>query len=270
MRNSFISLFVIFCLAKSTAQELFVFTEPASNMPTNSVATRLMTGFYNQKNSNGTDIHLMPEIHYGISSKVMVQAQAFVSNRNTSGLKAEGAGLYVQYKFLNLDDVKEHFRMTTYGRYSFNNAAIEQEAIEIAGQNSGYEFGLIATQLLHKLAISSSISYERALNNGTKNGFPEALSNNAMNYTLSFGQLVLPKKYTGYDQTNMNLMVEFLGQRLNANGKSYLDIAPSVQFIIKSKARIDLAYRQPLYSDMYRMAPSGFLVRFEYNFYNVL
>jgi hypothetical protein len=269
MKNSFMSLLLACCFAQAGAQELFVFTEPASNMPTNSIAARMTIGFYDQKYGNGTDIHLMSEIHYGISPKLMVQAQGFISNRNMSGLTAEGGGVYAQYKFLNLDDVQQHFRMAAYGRYSFNNAAIEQEAIETAMLNSGYELGVIATQLLHKLAISSSVSYERALNNGTKNGFPEYYSNSAMNYTLSFGQLVLPKKYTGYDQTNLNLMVEFLGQRLNGNGKSYLDIAPSIQFIIKSKARVDLAYRQPLYSDMCRMAPKGFLVRFEYNFYNV-
>ncbi|MBA2746240.1 MAG: hypothetical protein H0U44_08455 [Flavisolibacter sp.] len=65
-------------------------------------------------------------------------------------------------------------------------------------------------------------------------------------------------------------MLEFLGQRLNENGKSYLDIAPSAQFIIKSRARIDIGYRHELYSDMYRTAPNGFVVRFEYNFYNVI
>lgn len=253
---------------KAEAQELYVFTEPASNIPANLLSARLMSSFYKEKFESGTNIHFMPEVRYGISSKLMVQAQAFISNRET-GFVTEGVGLYAQYKFLNNDEVKKHFRMAIYGRTSFNNSDIHQEEIETVGHNSGYEFGVIATQLLHKVALSSSLSFERALNNKNYE-FPNEWSNSAMNYTFSVGKLILPKKYTSYDQTNFNLMLEFLGQRLNENGKSYLDIAPSVQFIIKSRARIDLGYRHELYSEMLRTAPNGFVVRFEYNFYNVL
>jgi hypothetical protein len=39
-------------------------------------------------------------------------------------------------------------------------------------------------------------------------------------------------------------MVEFVGQTINENGKSYLDVVPAIQFIINSQARFDLAYRQ--------------------------
>ena len=51
--------------------------------------------------------------------------------------------------------------MAAYARYSFNNSDIHQEQIEILGHNSGYEVGMIATKLIKKLAISSSISYEK-------------------------------------------------------------------------------------------------------------
>jgi hypothetical protein len=47
-----------------------------------------------------------------------------------------------------------------------------------------------------------------------------------------------PKKYTNYKQTNINLMVEFVGQTINENGKSYLDVVPAIQFIINSQARL--------------------------------
>jgi hypothetical protein len=66
-----------------------------------------------------------------------------------------------------------------------------------------------------------------------------------------------PKKYTNYKQTNINLMVEFVGQTINENGKSYLDVVPAIQFIINSQARVDLAYRQELVSSMLRTAPNG-------------
>ncbi len=268
MKKGLIVLMIFIFGIKAEAQELYVFTEPASNIPANLLSARLMSSFYKEKFESGTNIHFMPEIRYGISSKLMVQAQAFISNRET-GYVSEGGGIYAQYKFLNNDEVKKHFRMAAYGRLSYNNSDIHQEEIETVGHNSGFEGGIIATQLLHKVALSSSLSFEQALNNNSYE-FPDEWSSSAMNYTFSVGKLMLPKKYTGYDQTNFNLMLEFLGQRLNENGKSYLDIALSVQFIIKSRARIDLGYRHELYSEMLRTAPNGFVVRFEYNFYNVL
>jgi hypothetical protein len=80
---------------------------------------------------------------------------------------------------------------------------------------------------------------------------------------------MLPKSYSTYSQTNLNVMVELLGQRLNGNGKSYLDIAPSVQLIINSQARIDIGYRKELYSTMQRMAPNGVILKLEYTLFNV-
>jgi hypothetical protein len=79
---------------------------------------------------------------------------------------------------------------------------------------------------------------------------------------------MLPKEYTGYNQTNVNLMLELLGQVNMNTGYSFLDIAPSVQFIFLSKMRLDAAYRIPLVKDLTRTAPGGFLIRLDYYFFN--
>jgi hypothetical protein len=259
--------FAFFISLNVSAQELFVFTEPASNMPAKSLGIRDMNAFMFEKDGR-LNYHNMPELMWGINKKWMVHVQGFISNRQEGGLEVEGGSLYAKYRFLSVDDLKSHFRMAAYGRYSLNNADIHQQEIETMGHNTGYELGIIGTQLLHKVAISSSISYERALDNNPDYKFPSTESNNAMNYTLSVGKLMLPKVYKSYKQTNMNLMLEFLGQRLNENGKSYLDIAPSVQFIINSQARVDIGYRQELYSTMERTAPNGIVLKFEYTFFN--
>ena len=250
------------------AQELFVMTEPASNMPAGSIGIRAMNAFMFEE--DGTlNYHLMPELMWGISAKWMVHLQSFHSNRTEGGLKTEGGSAYAKYRFLSVDDVHKHFRFAVYGRYSVNNANIHQQEIEIMGHNTGYESGLVATQLIKKMALSVSASYERALNNQPKYDFPSFESNSATNYTFSAGRLMYPKKYTSFKQTNINVMVEMIGQCLNENGKSYLDIVPALQFIINSQARIDLAYRKEIYSTMVRTAPNGMMVKFEYTLFNV-
>jgi len=251
------------------AQELFVFTEPASNMAAKSLGIRAMNAFMKESDGSKIEYHLMPELMYGVDKSWMVHAQAFISNRVNRGLTTEGGSLYAKYRFLSNDEVHSHFRMAAYGRYSINNSDVHQEEIETMGHNSGYELGLVATKLLHKVALSASASYERALDNGSNNKFPSTQSNDAMNYTLSVGKLMLPKEYTSYKQTNLNLMLELLGQRLNGNGKSYLDVAPSVQLIVNSRARIDIGYRKEIYSNMLRTAPNGLVLKLEYAFFNV-
>ena len=125
----------------------------------------------------------------------MFRATAFVSNRNKS-LVTEGGSVYTKYRFFSSDDLNSHFRLAAFGRYSFNNSDIHQEQIEIMGHNSGFETGIVATKLIHKVAISSSLSFEKAFDNTSKNPFPSSVGDNATNYTLSFGKLMYPKKYT--------------------------------------------------------------------------
>lgn len=265
MRYFILILLITF---KLSAQELFVMTEPASNMPTGSIGARVSQSLMKEKIQTGYNYHVMPEIMYGASKSFMVHASAFISNRNNN-LVVEGGSFYSKYRFFSVDDIHSHFRLAIYGRTSFNNSDIHQEEIETMGHNSGFETGFVATQLINKLAISSSISFEKALDNTSKNPFPSSQSNSAVNLTLSLGKLIYPRIYTTLKQTNINFMLEFLGQRLNENKKSFLDIVPSVQFIINSQARIDLAYRHQLFSTMQRTAPNGVYLKLEYTFFNI-
>jgi hypothetical protein len=205
----------------------------------------------------------------GISKKIMLHGDVFISNRNKA-LSTEGGSVYAKYRFLSNDDVQKHFRMAVYGRYSFNNSDIHQQEINLYGHNSGYEAGIIATQLLHKVALSSGVSYLKAMDNGNNHKYPYGSNNSkAINYTLSIGKLMLPKEYRDYKQTNLNLMVEFLNQYNLGSGKYYMDIAPAVQLIFSSVARIDVGYRRELTTTFYRTAPNGLFLRLEYNLFNV-
>ncbi|KDN56877.1 hypothetical protein [Flavobacterium seoulense] len=248
------------------AQELFVMTEPASNMPTGAIGIRNMS-MYSFVKEGKNNFHNMPELMWGVNKDWMIHASAFMSDKE-GNLNLEGGSLYAKYRFFSEDDLHSHFRLAAFGRISTNNSPIYQEDIETMGMNSGYELGVVGTKLINKTALSASISYERALNNQDFI-LPEEFSNSAMNYTLSIGQLMHPKKYTNFKQTNINAMLELLGQRLNQNGKSYLDVVPSIQFIVNSQARIDLAYRHQIYSDMERMNTNSILLKLEYTFFNV-
>jgi hypothetical protein len=252
-----------------SAQELFVYTEPASNMPAKSVGIRLTNWVMEEDNTTRINYHFVPEIMWGANKSLMVHVEGYFSNGGNS-FHAEGAGLYAKYRVFTRDEVYRHFRVGTFGRLSSNNAFIHQEELETNGHNTGWQLGGIGTGLMHKTALSTTVYYERALNNfGAGHEFPATLSGNAINYTLSGGRLILPKKYTGFAQTNFNIIVELLGQHLTDNNKEFLDGAVAAQFIFNSQTRFDIGYKHELYGNMLRTASNGFLIRVEHLLFNV-
>lgn len=260
--------FIFLCFYQTKAQELFLLTYPASNVPKNAMVVRGMNSFFQRTADKSIRYPLMPEFEYGLSKKIMVIANGFISNEGNK-VNLEGASLLTQYRFYSNGEAKKHFRMAVWSRFAVNNAEIHQEEIELNGHNSGIRLGLTGTQLLYKTALSSTISYQKSFNNFA-NEFPQNYTTRSIDYTFSLGQLVLPGTYKNFNQTNVNLMVEMLGQNQLSNGKSFLDIVPVIQFIFKSKARLDLAYRQQLYSTMSRTQPNGILINFQYNIFDVI
>ena len=247
------------------AQELFVFTEPASNMAAQSIGFRLNNYLENNKNNS---YYLIPEVMFGISRKVMLHTDLFTSN-NSGKFKIDGGSVYLKYRFFSRDEVQQHFRMSAFTRFSYNSLPINEEAINIYGKNSGIEGGIVATTLLHKIALSSGASFVHGYETGDSHFKWYGGSADAINYNVSAGRLMLPRVYKNYDQLNVNLMAEFLGQYNLQSHNNYIDFAPGLQFIIKSVARVDIGYRTELTGNMFRSGKNWGLLRLEYNIFNV-
>lgn len=273
---------VLFMPAILRAQELYVSTEPASNMPANSLGFRVTSRFFKMEYERATGMRIEPELMWGISKKLMVHVVGLASNQMQPSIEPEGGSIYAKYRFLSKDDVHSHFRMAAYVKGAIinnpftpvmsdhNHEPYNNQELDLEGGASGVAGGIIATQLLHKLALSTTIGYNRFMNN-TKDKLPDYLPANAVNYSLSAGYLVLPRSYRSYEQTNLNLYVELLG-KANTDGVSrsqYLDIAPAIQFIFNSVTRLDLSYRTQLFGDMSRNVFNTFTLRFEHNIFNI-
>ncbi|MES2773798.1 MAG: hypothetical protein V4722_06420 [Bacteroidota bacterium] len=276
------------------AQELYVFTEPASNMATGSFGFRLNNYAMPMSHSTKTSYRLEPELMWGASKNLMVHAAAYASNMFQSKMRVEGGSLYAKYRFLSKDDIHSHFRMAAFGKLSLiDNPVLEaattthtyydgqgnpylhditdyyqSNQMNIDGDHSGYQLGVVATKLQHKLAVSGSASYMHRLDNLKGQKFAATDARHALNFTASAGYLLLPKEYTSYGQTNFNLYLEMLGYvPMDTRGYS-IDAAPAVQFIFNSIARLDFGYRFQIAGDVSRHYKSMFLLRLEYNWLN--
>lgn len=272
-------IYIIFCLSINyvQAQELFVISEPASNMPAKALSVRftdkLMNGHRHNSNGKNTQVFMqrfVPEIGIGLNKHFNIRCSAFLSNYYQNYFKFEGISMYLKYRFLSIDDLHKHFRMAAFSRVSVVDHAIYFREINLEGDNTGINTGIVATQLLHKLALSATIGHVYAMDN-IGNELPDFVASHSLNYTFSAGFLLLPFHYKNYNQPNLNVYLELHGRNsLSDYGTQIYDLFPALQLILKSYMRLDLGYRYQIKSNVARNAYSGFLVRFEYNIFNAL
>jgi hypothetical protein len=273
MKKLFVLIVIFSSYNNSNAQELYVFTEAASNMPAHSVSAKLTDHFVTTDKIYGRfSQRFMPQLMLGFSKKFMAHIGATISNMHTDGYWYESFNLYAKYRFFSHDEIHKHFRMAVFADASKTRAPFHYDEITLMGDKNGVELGLIATQLWHKLAVSGTISHTQVLDKSRKSNviYVPARAYESMNYTLSAGYLLLPKEYTNYKQVNVNLYTELLAEQTLDIRKHCIDLAPAVQFIFNSNAKLNIGYRFQVDGNMSRMSTNSWLISFERTFLNAL
>lgn len=268
--------FLIGCLFVFTAngQELYIFSDPASNIPAKSISVKLSGMFMGPQVWNDRPMQrYMPEVMFGLNKNWMLRAGTTLGDMHTSNFAWESVYLYAKFRFLSKDDVHRHFRMAAFADASYTRAPFHNDEVTMQGDKSGVQLGLIATQLWHKLAISGTISHTQVLDKSrnSKNViYVPSRIYQCMNYSLSAGYLLLPKEYTDYKQTNLNLYTELLAQQALDRKAYYIDLAPAVQLIFNSNTKLNFGYRFQVGGTMQRMAKTSWLISLERTFLNAL
>lgn len=270
IKNISLCLFgLLFFIHRSYAQELFAYSEPASNMAAKSMGLRMNNYLMKDRASSTINAVVAPEIMFGVSKKLMVDLE-FFTQATKDYYALNGGSAYVKYRFYSSDEVHAHFRMAAFARFTVNKSPLIQDAIDFNGYNSGYQCGMIATKLINKTAFSVQLSFDDAENKKRSVLFSEDKNKSqAISYTFSAGKLFLPKEYVSFKQLNVNGMLECMGQYNFNLKKSYLDAAPVLQFIINSKTRVDVGYRFHITKNLYSVMGNSLLLRFEYNLFNI-
>ena len=280
MRIFFI-LFFLLNISISSAQELYINSESASLIPKGTKVVRLHHHtFYlnkiNEPESQSFAKLLIPQILYGISKNIMVSAAFQISNNPfdvspNSGFN--GFKIYSKQRILSTDKQKYHTRLSSFikyanhGKWNTPNYKFLTKSYNIDFQDSGVEVGLIATQLIKKLAISVTSGFGM-ISNKTSDGTYDDKSFNTLHNSISAGYLLFPRKYKSYKQTNFNIYLEYLTSSILSKNyplrynKFMSTFAPGIQFIIMSRSRLDFSYNMRK-GDM----PDEFLVKLTYIIY---
>lgn len=265
----FLIAFLVCAGSSLHAQELYVFKEPASNMPANSFAIRLNDHYTAQnKLYTGAGHRFMPQLYFGFSKKLMIHLGATFSNMHTPDFRYESVDVYAKYRFLSHDDVHKHFRMAAYIEAAKTKAPFHYNEINLMGDKSGIGAGLVVTQLWNKFAVTATVGNTEVLDKSRRYVviYIPARSYSSFDYAISTGYLVLPREYTSYKQVNLNLYLELIGQQSLDRDYHFTDLAPAVQFIFNSNTKLNIGYRTQLGGNSPRMSPNSWLFSFERTF----
>jgi hypothetical protein len=268
-----LGLLLLFPVLISRSQELYVYTEPASNMPAHSLSVKLTEHVVTSDDIYNRFSHrFMPQVMFGLSRKWMVHLGATFSNMHTARFGYESVNLYAKYRFLSHDEIHKHFRMAVFTDASVTRVPFHYDEISLMGDKSGVQLGVIATQLWNKFALSGTLAHTQVFDESrnSKTIYVPARGYQSMDYTLSAGYLLIPAQYTGYDQLNINLYTELLAEHNLDLNKYRIDLAPAVQFIFRSNSKLNLGYRFEVAGNLRRMATGSWLLSYERTFLNAL
>ena len=277
------------------AQELFPSTEQATTLPKKTISPRLSYQHYQEplgRSKNWVGLRLM----YGLTKTLTVIGTVSISNHHVKTYPgnlfeyfknhhkkiypafpylAEGVHLYAKQRIFKKDGPKKHFRISLYGEASKVFAVHDNAEPNLMGDNSGIGAGIILTKLSDRFAISFTGGFIHAFK--YKDSIVSFESGDAMNFTLSAGYRIYPKKYIGYDDLNINVYIElfeknygaakiknrnvdFVNERFLPDdpytynsliANNYLEMRPAIQFILSSDLRFDLGMAVPLYKKSY-------------------
>ena len=265
----FLSINFTLCIAGICAQELYIFSNPASNIPARSLMMKAMGKSMVSYHNLEREYRFSPELQVGLHKNLMVTgAVSFSDMFFQNKQEFESFRFYAKYRFLSKDDIHSHFRMAFHTSYTWTNNPLVYQEINAEGDNTGWQSGLIATGLLNKLAVSGGVSYMQLQRGKRKINFGFPFSENALSYNLSAGYLLFPFNYKNYQQLNVNLYCELLGQQNVDINAGFLDVAPAIQFIIASKMRINAGARYQISGNAHRMAQQAYYLSMEYYILN--
>jgi hypothetical protein len=271
MQQLLFVFFLFFISVNISAQELYVFTNPASNIPGKAIAAKLSTKTMRSYHSNEREWRMMPEVQFGLNKNLMLSAAGSFSNMYfQDAVKFESVRLYSKYRFYSNDELHKHFRAAAFASAAWSKNPLVYQEISLDGDNSGVQVGVIATQLIKKFAASAGVSYIRQLEKTDKVNLGLPFSNEGIQYNISMGYLVFPRNYKSYKQTNFNLYCEFLGMKNTDIKRSFIDIAPAFQLIFNSSTRFNAGARFQMAGNAHRMAKESYFISIEYYFLNAL
>ena len=278
--------FILFLLIHTyiiSAQELYINSEPASLIPKGTKVVRLTNSniFLDGSNIMGSISNafiVTPSLSYGLSKKIMVSGSFQFTNKPYEqdmmpNFGFNGFKLYSKQRILTTDKDKYHTRLSSFIKYSYHENKFMKDNLDLELQDTGFELGLIGTQLIKKLAISITSGFTRISNidekftQGTTVKWQKTNVNTFKN-SISAGYLLFPRKYKSYNQTNFNIYLEYITNTIitkdfpSRYNKFSSTLAPGIQFILLSRSRLDFSYKL-----RNREMPEEFLIKLTYIIY---
>lgn len=197
------------------SQELFINSETASSEAKN----RKIISLFLNGNKDIFNYTSYLGIMYGVTGKFTSMNKIYFSNKQ--GEQIGDIDLGTNYRFFSNDKKKFHLRMSAFGHLRIPmKPKNTTDAAGFAGSLSEDQYrqenysvygGYVMTILDNKFAANLDAAYHYNIPKG------DYRYGNCIKGGISFGYLVLPKRYKSYKDVNLNLYLETKGYYYAAN-----------------------------------------------------
>ncbi|MDZ4711027.1 MAG: hypothetical protein SGI89_01725 [bacterium] len=270
-------VFFILISSISYSQELYIVSHPAANLSKNRIELRNNILSYD----NFKYYHNSFALNYGITGNLTMYNEIFYTL--DKGYKFFGNyEVTGRYRFLDFDKKNYHLRAAfqSGALIPVNSKPVVSGQVEYelhpghkvqfynfignvtvpsvdfhTTDNFTIKNDLIVTNLIKRFSVTGEVGYNINL---PKNDFKFG---NYFDGSLSFGYLLLPTRYKGYNDINVNLYLEnkafyfmknkFLGTEISNSGGFRLDSYIGLQTIFLSSLMFEFSYKIPVHSNEY-------------------
>jgi hypothetical protein len=291
----FIALFLFLLIGKSKAQEFYPHFESANTQPVKSFSLKLSYENYKELPSQRTRNYNVLKFTYGLSARFTPHIAITASNHHPATFpedissffkfhhsrnypdnpyQLEGIITGLKFRAINIDRKQKHIRLALFTNVAKSFIA-HTEAEPQLGDNTGAEPGIIGSILYKRFAITIMNGY--IFPTKYKNNTITFQSGNAQYLNIGLGFRLYPKKYTAYDNLNVNIYFECINKQYGAasmtvndslysfedfknydpyiyNGlqaNSYTELKSSVQFIFFTDTFINVGISHALRNNSY-------------------
>ncbi len=244
------ALMFIFSPLEIFSQELFINSEVASSEAKN----RKIISLFINGNKDIFNYTSYLGFMYGVTGKFTSMNKIYFSNK--AGEQLGDIDIGTNYRFFSNDKKKFHLRMSAFGHLMIPmKPKNTTDSSDFAGKLLGDQYrqenfslygGYVLTILNNKFATNIDVSYNYNIPKGIFR------YGNYVKGGVSFGYLVLPRKYISYKDVNLNVYLETKGYYYNANqingnvlqnsGGKKLEIMLETQLIFFSSILFETGY----------------------------
>ena len=249
------------------SQEYYSLPAEAKEIPSNSISFHVGAMYGRSVYNDRVLQRYSAGVGIGISPEWMISSSLTFSDLHDEKFIFESVRLTSKYRLITSKTKWSQFRLSAFGTVAYSRNHLDYNEINLAGDHSGVQAGLLASHMWKRWAFSGSASLiEMFSKSRWEKDLPQQYAYEAFNYSVSAGVNIFPLNNKKHSLAKVNFLAQLIGSS-NLDWKYekyYVDLAPAIQLILNRKVRFYLQHRFQIKSDIFRLQRNSWVISYEF------